>query len=218
MIGRFKSLVAAASVAVSLGAPAPASAEIIQLGFILDSSGSIGATNWSTITTGLANAINTLIPVGGPNQYEISVVTFSSTASTIVNHALVTDAATRTNVANLVAAAPFLNANTNFAAAFSMMQAALTSSPNYSANLPQYVNFATDGVQNLGGTGVPERNALIAAGVNNISIEAIGAGVDAADLQNNFCFPLACDTTSPFNFPTQGFYIAVADAAGYASA
>ena len=218
MISRFKLAAAAASVALSIGAAGPAKADIIQLGFILDSSGSIGTTNWNTIRTGLANAINSFIPVGGPDQYEISVVTFSSTASTIVNHVLVTDAASRTSVANAVAAAPFIGTNTNFAAGFSTMQAALMDSPNYNVNLAQYVNFATDGVQNLGGTGVTERNNLIAAGVNNISIEGIGSGVDAADLQNNFCSPQPCDTTSPFNFPTQGFYVTVANAAAYADA
>jgi hypothetical protein len=98
------------------------------------------------------------------------------------------------------------------------MQTVLTTSPLYDADLTQFVNFATDGVQNVGGTGVTERNNLIGAGVDNISIEAIGAGVDAADLQGNFCYPQACDTTAPFNFPSQGFYLAVANAEQYADA
>ena len=62
------------------------------------------------------------------------------------------------------------------------------------------------------------RNAIIAAGIDNISIEAIGTGVDARTLQNNFCYPGPCDTTAPYNFPAQGFYIGVANAAGYAAA
>lgn len=218
MVGRLKSLAVAAGIAFSLGAAAPAKADVIQLGFILDSSGSITSSGWNTIRSALSGAINSLIPISGPDQYEISVVSFSTTASTIVNHVLVTDAASRTAVANAIAVAPFLNANTNFAAAFSQMQTVLTASPLYAAGLTQYVNFATDGVQNVGGTGVTERNNLIAAGVDNISIEAIGAGVDAADLQNNFCYPGPCDTTVPFNFPAQGFYLAVANAQQYADA
>jgi hypothetical protein len=59
---------------------------------------------------------------------------------------------------------------------------------------------------------------LIAAGVDNISIEGIGTGVNTAYLQGSICYPQACDDTSPYNFPTQGFYIGVADANAYAAA
>jgi len=215
---KLKKALAALAIGASFAAAAPASAAVIQLGFILDSSGSIGSTNWNTIRTGLANAISGHIPVGGPDTYEISVVTFSSTVATNVNHVLITDAAARTAVANTIAAMPFINSNTNFAIAFNAMKTAITTSTNYNAGLNQYVNFATDGQQNQGGSGVSERNTLLAAGIDNISIEGIGAGVDKADLTGNFCFPQACDDTAPFNFPTQGFYIAVANAQGYEDA
>jgi uncharacterized protein YegL len=211
-------LCAATAIAASVTAVAPASAAVIELGFILDSSGSIGVSNWGIITNGLANAINTLIPVGGVNTYEISVVKFDDTASTLVNHVLITDSTVRTSVANTVGATSFLGGTTSFAAAFTAMRTALTTSPNYNAGLAQYVNLATDGQPNTGGSGVTQRNALIAAGVDNISIEAIGTGVNASFLQGSICFPQPCDTTSPFNFPAQGFYIGVANAQGYANA
>ena len=70
-------LFAVAAFVVSLAAATPARAATIQLGFILDSSGSIGAGNWGILTNGLATALTTHIPLGGPNTYEISVVTFS---------------------------------------------------------------------------------------------------------------------------------------------
>jgi len=202
--------------AIALGslASAPASADVIQLGFILDRSGSIGAGNWTTIVNGLSNAVNTLVPADG--SYEISVVTFSTTASIDVNHVLINNAATRTAVANAIAAIPFSGGGTLFGPAFTSMGAALAGSTqtiDFS-----YVNFATDGVETDAAAGVAARNALIAAGIDNISIEAIGAGVDAAGLQGSYCYPGPCDTTSPYNFPTQGFYIGVADAAGYAAA
>lgn len=211
----------AIALAASVVGSAPANASVIQLGFILDSSGSIGAGDWGTIRGGLSNAINTLIPISGPDQYEISVVTFSSSASTVVNHVLVTDATSRTNVANAIAAAPFLNSSTNYQAAFLAMANALTTSQYYEADLAQYVNFATDGEPNTpeGQNGVTERNALIAAGVDNISIEAIGVTAGGATfLQNSICYPQPCDATNPYNFPTQGFYIPVANAQGYVDA
>lgn len=215
---RIRRLAAAtcAACAIALGslAAAPASAGVIQLGFILDRSGSIGAANWTTIVNGLSNAVNTLVPTD--STYEISVVTFSTAATIDVNKVLVNNAATRASVAGTIAAIPFTGGSTNFAAAFTSMTTALggsTQSIDFS-----YVNFATDGVEDNVAAGVAARNALIAAGIDNISIEGIGAGIDVAGLQGSYCYPQVCDTTSPYNFPTQGFYIGVANAAGYAAA
>lgn len=202
--------------ACAIAAAAPAKADLIQLGFILDGSGSIGAGNWTTIVNGLSSAVG-VIPVGGGDTYEVSVVRFGSGADAPIQNFVVDSAAARTTLQGLIAAIPFLNGgSTNFAAAFSTMTATLANTIADAAF--SYVNFATDGQQNAGGTGVAERNAMITAGVDNISIEGIGFGVDANDLQNNFCHPQPCDTSVPFNFPTQGFYIGVADAQGYADA
>jgi hypothetical protein len=220
------SLFAAAALAVSLTASAPASAATIQLGFILDSSGSITAGGWSTIVNGLSTAILNNIPLPGADTYEVSVVSFASTAQTIVNHMLINSAGARTTAAGLVTAAPFIGTNTNYAIAFAAMQAALTGSPNFSAAGTSYVNFATDGAPNEPtdfatglAAGIVARNNLINAGIDNISIE--GIGINAAGqtlLENNFCFPQACDNSVPFNFPAQGFYISVASPQGYADA
>lgn len=214
-----------ASSLVALAAPA-AHAETIQLGFILDRSGSIGGTNWNIIVDGLAAAVNSFIPVGGPDTYEISVVSFATSASIDISNFLVTTAGQRTNLANAISALGdgrandvYVGGQTNFADAFTKMKDVLDNSAVFGPSGLSYVNFATDGVQNVGGTGVAERNALIAnGGVDNISIEGIGSGVDGNDLRTNFCYPQPCDTTIPYNFPAQGFYIGVASAQEYASA
>jgi hypothetical protein len=197
--------------------------KIVQLGFILDRSGSIGATNWNIIVDGLSSAVGSLIPVGGPNTYEISVVSFATSASIDITRFLVTDAADRTTLATNIFNLGdgrlndvYEGGNTCFSCAFNSMNTAL--SPTIAGAAFSYVNFATDGVQNTGGTGVAEKVALVDLGVDNISIEGIGTGVDKTDLTNNFCYPQACDETTPFNFPSQGFYIGVADANGYARA
>lgn len=60
---------------------------------------------------------------------------------------------------------------------------------------------------------------MIAAGIDNISIEGIGvSSANATFLQDKICHPGPCDTTAPYNFPSQGFYIGVANAQGYADA
>lgn len=210
-------------------APAVSSAETIQLGFILDRSGSVGASNWNVIVDGLSSAIGALIPVGGDNTYEISVVSFATAASIDITRVLVTDATVRTALATSIfnlgdgrSADVYTGGNTNYAAAFNSMQTVLSGSTNVSFgdDSKSYVNFATDGEPNTGGTGIPELNALISAGVDNISIEGIGISTTGAtNLQNNYCYPQPCTASpTPFDFPTQGFYIGVADAAGYAAA
>ena len=210
--------VAACTLAVAAMAPLAASAAPIQLGFILDRSGSIGAGNWTTIVNGLSNAVGTLLPADG--TYEVSVVTFSTTATIDINSFLVSDAAARTTLAGLIAGIGFTGGGTNFGPAFTLMQTALTDAVGTTATnaAASYVNFATDGVQSDAAAGLAARNALIAAGIDNISVEGIGAGVDASDLQTNYCFPGPCDTTIPFNFPAQGFYVGVASADAYAAA
>ncbi len=214
----------AISASVMAFAPVASQAETIQLGFILDRSGSIQSGNWTTIVNGLSNAINTLIPVGGTNTYEISVVSFASSAAINVNSVVIDSLATRTSVANAIAAIAFTGGSTNFTAAFGSMQTALTDGVGTAgfitagSSTTSYVNFATDGVPDNNVTGEAARDAMITAGVDNISIEGIGGGVDAANLQTNYCYPQPCDTTSPYNFPSQGFYIGVANAQAYVAA
>ena len=206
--------IAVAALAGAACLPA-AQAGVIQLGFILDESGSIGEANYTIIKNGLASAISTLIPLGG--AYEVSVVSFSNSATILVNHMLITDAASRTAAANLVSGDTFSAGSTAMDAAFNSMSSVLQAS---TATIDfTYVNFATDGVPNDQTSATTARNNLIAnAGVDNLSIEAIGGGVNATYLQNSICYPSPCDTTSPYSFPGNGFYIAVADAQGYADA
>ncbi|MBK9136773.1 MAG: VWA domain-containing protein [Betaproteobacteria bacterium] len=202
-------------------APAVSQAANIQLGFVLDESGSIAASEWNIIRNGLASAIN-LIPTTGPNTYFLSVVTFDSDANLRINNVQVT-AANQASLSTQIAGFAQGGGSTNYQAAFAGMDAALGTSTNYDYS---YVNFATDGEPNTCTSGsnawtcgIAARDALIASGVDNISIEGIGIGAGAAaNLQTSICYPGPCDTTSPYNFPTQGFYIGVANATEYAAA
>jgi hypothetical protein len=222
--------VPACAIAASAMAPLAASAGTIQLGFILDGSGSIGSTNWTTIVNGLSSAVNTLIPVGGPDTYEISVVSFGATATININSFVVDTVANRSALASTIAGIAYLNgASTNYSDALTKMQTAMTDTVGTAGFVDaahaaaSYVNFATDGAPNSGGTnGTGEfataRTSLITAGIDNISVEGIGSAVNATLLQTQLCYPLACDATSPYDFPNKGFYIPVATAAQYAAA
>lgn len=211
---RIKSIaIALFGAAVGMFGSLSAQASTIQLGFILDESGSIGSGNWTTIVNGLSSAVNN-IPVTGADQYEITVVTFATSASTAVNRVLLTDSTVRSTVASTIASIPYTGGSTNFAAAFGEMYNTLTAG---GASLldATYLNFATDGV---GTDGTTQVGNLITAGVDNISVEGIGSGVDVTTLMNDYCYPGPCTTYPTVNFPAQGFYIGVADAQGYADA
>jgi hypothetical protein len=209
---------AAAILAVAVGAPNLAKADLFQVGFLLDSSGSITASGWSTITSGLASALPLFVAPSVTDTYELSVMSFSSTTQTIVSPTVITAG----NLAALqaaIVAAPFLNANTNFNLAFTNMTALMN--PGASGALASFLNFSTDGVPNEGGGeagGVTARNAAIAAGIDNISIEGIGSGVNAAYLTGSICYPTPCTTLAGNYFPTHGFYVPVASTADYAAA
>jgi hypothetical protein len=230
---KFGQVCAGLAVAASIGmAAAPVKADTIQLGFILDRSGSIPNSDWDIIAAGLANAIN-LIPVGGADTYEVSVVTFSSSATANIQRVTVGTVAERTALATQVANLANLNTGglTNYRDAFDTMRTTLA--PTIGSAAASYVNFATDGDPTDGGyfdwntwssvsdnqAGINARNALIAAGVDNISIEGIDLGVASANnLRDNYCSPAPCDSTVPYNFPTQGFYVGVDNAQQYAAA
>lgn len=218
-----RSVIASCVMSLGVMTATPVNADVIQLGFILDASGSIGASNWSTITTGLSNAINTYIPVSGPDQYEISVVRFDTNATTSVSNFLVTDATSRSNLATQIANISYTGNLTNYTAAFDAMTNVLSNTIN-SADFT-YVNFATDGEHNVGSftNATTAFSNMLAIGVDNVSVEGIGiSSTGKSTLMNNFCAPASCiDITgganSP-NFPNQGFYIGVANAQGYADA
>jgi hypothetical protein len=208
-----------AAAAVMGAAPTVSTAGTIQLGFILDESGSVGSGNWNIIRQGLSDALD-LIPVGGTNTYEISIVTFGDAVNTRASNVVIDSIAARDALSTAVAGYAFGNGSrTEYGLAFAAMETALGNTilgADFS-----YVNFATDGAPNQlgGGNGVPQSDSLIASGVDNISIEGIGVSASNANfLQSSICYPQPCDTTSPYDFPTRGFYIGVADAQAYAAA
>jgi Mg-chelatase subunit ChlD len=161
----------AAGVVFAFGA-VKAEAAIIDLGFALDASGSIGTTNFQTARNALAQALGQ-IPFGGPDTYRVSVVTFANSAQDVVT-ATINSAAALAGVQNAVANAFY----TQGATCISCGTNELVSNFQGLGGLGDFTlfNVITDGEPTVGTTsGATLRTSLTAAGVDGISAEAIGA-------------------------------------------
>jgi hypothetical protein len=168
----FKGLVGAAAVLMVAVAP-QAHAVSTQLGFMVDSSGSIGSSNFSTIRSGIANAFNNVLPTD--SSVEVTLVRFASSASTIVTPTVIDSAATRSAVASAVASMAYTSGGTCMSCAFTTLTGAVSGSNNYDPAGEIIYNIATDGFPNSQSSTLTARNAAIAAGVDEIDAEFIGS-------------------------------------------
>ncbi len=149
-----------------------ATAQIIDLGFSLDSSGSVGATNWDLITEGLANALEEIPLSGVPQQYRISVVGFSDAAFDIVTPEILT-LANLADIQDDIRNAPFTAGLTCISCSIDLLTSNLAGVGGVSDE--SLINISTDGAPNVGETdGVALRASTIADGWSGLSAEAIG--------------------------------------------
>ncbi len=187
-----------------------ARANTYDLEFLLDSSGSIGSTNWSAATAALASALDA-IPTSGPDQYKVGVISFSSTAVSVVAPTIVT-AANLASIKALITGASFLNSTTCMSCAFNAV-AALGSLGDLSL-----INMTTDGVPDSQSATNTAVAAAAAAGWDGLSVEAIGSGVDITYLTSiAFPTPVVNDGTIP-DPRTHGFVLPVANFTDYGDA
>lgn len=179
------SVVALAGVALT---PGVGHAAPIQLAVAIDASGSVSTPNFNLQKNGLASAVNTVIGGLPDGSVELSVVVFSSgPAATPINHVLVNSG----NLAGLVAQIQGLpragGGGTDFNVAVTAMLNAITSSPIYDPANRQVMNLSTDG----GGSfnTAAQHAALLAAGIDQLSAEAVGPGAAVNFLRNSVVFP-----------------------------
>ena len=176
---------AAILASVAIGASGSRAATI-DLGFALDGSGSINAVAFALERQGLADALAANIPYAGGigahadngNLYRISVVEFGTTAG-VQFTATITNAAALATLVGQVNGLVQSQGNTCISCATTALNTAFAGLPGGAAATSLY-NISTDGVANTGTTnGATLRAALIAAGVDGVSAEAIGdqAGV-----------------------------------------
>lgn len=175
-----KKTIAAGIVALGALTGTSSQAANIDLAFIMDSSGSVGSTNYNNAMDSLAAALSTYIPVGGANTYRIGVISFASNARVDVFKTIST-AQDLTDVVNAVDNASFIGTNTDYEEAFDLVRTTFGSLGDSSI-----VNMMTDGepccVSTANADAVSARNDLKAAGWDSLSFESIGGGADNAFL------------------------------------
>ncbi len=193
-----------AAICLVLSAGAAQSA-IIDLGFALDESGSVGSNNYNLVKQGLANALD-LIPLTGINQYRVSVVSFDSSASTIVSPTIL-DASTLAGVKAAIINDPYSGGNTNIGSGVALLTSLVSGVGFGDSSL---INITTDGFSS--GDPVAVRNTAVTAGWDSISAEAIG-NFNQSYL-NAVVYPQpAFSTNNPNNLPNpleRGFIVQLA--------
>jgi hypothetical protein len=166
-------------------------AQITQLGFILDASGSVSSSNYNLLRGGLIDAIAALDVDG---SVEITITSFSTSTTTVVAPTLLT-AASLPAIQNAIATHVKSGGVTDTAGAIRYTTNLMTSSALFtSADLrASIINLATDGVPNTSGLGSAASQAAAEAaalyafnkGIDALSIEAIGSGVNSGSALNN---------------------------------
>jgi len=162
---------AAIGLALSASALLANAVPTTQLGFLIDASGSIGSSNFSTMRSGYSAALAAL-PTDG--SIEVTVYTFASATSVVVAPTVVT-AATLPGIVAAINGMVYTAGSTNTSAGIAAISGAMLGSTDYSAGLRSIINIATDGVPNDGAAAIAAAVAAEAAGIDALTAEAIGS-------------------------------------------
>ncbi len=116
-------------------------ASVIDLGFALDSSMSVGAENWNLQVNGFADALD---EVSIDGRYRVTFVGFSDNASTIVGPTIIDSQSALDDVKNTLRSTAYVGGYTNTSAAIDQIMNEWTAA-GFNADDTQYINIATDG-------------------------------------------------------------------------
>lgn len=170
------------SASLALSSLAAWAVPVTQLGFALDASGSVSASNYNLLRSGL-NAALAGLPIDG--TVEITVLTFGSGSSTVVAPIVLT-AATLPTIQAAITAHAKSDGGTNTGGAITALTTLMTGSGNFAdAGTKSIINLATDGSPNSQSAAEAAALAAAAAGIDALSIEAIGSGVSSASALAN---------------------------------
>lgn len=223
-----KNFAGAAAIALTATFAAGTSdAASIDLGFVLDGSGSVEETDYASAAQALSNAIG-LIPTSGANTYRIAVTGFGGGQVTIVAPIVLT-AANLASVQSAVATSTKATGGTDTAGAISYITDLFVNDGGLGDT--SLINITTDGSPNSQNAA---ENAALAAyngGIDGISFEAVGTGVSSAIAQDRMARiaglgtsgdadtgVIVSDLSAIPNAATTGFVIPVADFAAYGAA
>ncbi|MBK5922477.1 hypothetical protein CCR90_01525 [Rhodovulum sulfidophilum] len=216
---------AAAVICILFGA-GTASAAVIDLGFVLDGSGSLSSYDFDSATAALSAALSQ-IPTSGGNEYRVAVTSYGLSSYTIVPPTVVT-AANIASIQSTVLTAYKDGGGTDTAGAITYITDLFLDDGLGDTTL---INITTDGTPNS--QYLTENAALAAntAGVDGISLEAVGSGVSSPYALSNMARiaglgtsgdadagVIAADLDSLPNATETGFVIPVADFDAYGAA
>lgn len=217
----------ALAVAALFGGTPATQAATIDLGFVLDGSGSVSTVDYNTARSALASALSQ-IPTSGPNEYRIAVTSYGSSQVTVLAPTVVTAG----NIAALqaaVASATKAGGGTDTAGAISYITNLFVNAGGLGDT--SLINITTDGVPNS--QAATETAALTArtTGIDGISFEAVGSGVSSASALANMARiaglgtagvvtngVVVTDLTAIPNATTTGFVIPVSSFEAYSAA
>lgn len=160
-----------AAAAVALLAGGMASADVVDLGFAIDESGSVSSDDFALARDGLAAALNQ-IPTSGAVSYRISVVKFDDSVETVVPVTTIDSPGTLASVISTIQSATQQGGLTAIGSAIQRL------TDNFSAvglGDTTIFNVTTDGSSNSGIAVSTGATNAAAAGVDGLSYEAVGS-------------------------------------------
>lgn len=148
-----------------------------QICVALDGSGSIGSGAFNLQITGLAHAISDPAIAPQDGTVELGVVQFGMGDARVEVPATVIDsAATATAVAATIQSMGQVHGGTPMAIGIDLCTVQLTRSPHFSLAVKQVINVSTDGHPNDSMATMAARDAAVAAGIDELDVEAVGSG------------------------------------------
>ncbi len=164
-----------------------------QLGFALDASGSVSAANYNLLRSGLNAA---LAGIPADSTIEITVVSYGTNVATVVGPTLLS-AASLPGIQAAITSHAKSDGGTNTALAITTLTNLLTGSTVFSdPKVKSLINLATDGFPNSQSAAEAAAVAAFNAGIDALSVEAIGSGVSSASALNNLALIAFPDTVT----------------------
>ena len=189
-----------------------------QVCIALDGSGSIYSGDFTTMINGLAAAVqdSSVMPQNG--SVELTVLQFGGIvyeAPIIVPPTVIDSAAAATSAANAILATTQLRGYTPTDLAIDTCTQQMTGSPNFAGAAKQFINISTDGDPNSMPDTLTARNNAVAAGIDEIDLEAIGPAPTISNMLQ-IAYPSPGYLAPPFS--GGGFVIQVSIYSDYANA
>jgi hypothetical protein len=192
----------------------------VQVCFALDGSGSLSSTDFDLEKEGVAAAIEDPSVVPQDGSVEVSVVQFSLGVAKEVPPTVITSQASADAVAAAIRAIVFQSGSaTAIGDAIAACTSQITGSGKFGGANLQAINVSTDGENNFGQDPLTAATNAVAAGIDRIDAEALGAFVNPAALLP-IVRPQPAEKVTPPAIPSgeTGFVYNIVDIADYAEA